>query len=334
MCACECPKPQVPKLKWNPGHYMTLDSIRTSPDIRFSHFKQIAAIKTEPTVKGVKLWQYWGAVERAKGDYSAGFKIIDEYLAKLGPDKHLILSIQDRIFGGYAPADRGEYIPAWLQREQGYTERVYTSGRLTMARMWQAPTMNHYIAMLKALGARYNGHPNFQMMQVEETSVSMPPGADGYSMAAYGTQVRRMLQEVKPAWPNTILRLSTNFYGSDAQMEDMIRFCDTHDVAIGGPDIIPTETIQANRIYNAKLRGRMIWVAEVQQPSLGGKEGTFTPKQIYDTGMQSAPSHFLWIRNTWSGGAPQRWDSGILPFIRSINGAVNAACPANVEGCK
>lgn len=340
-CSCLVPRPPAPdpepaRMKWTPGHYMILETIKTSTDVRARHMREIAAIANEKTVQGVKLWIYWGAMEGAKGDYSRGFAIIDQYLDALqrAGNKKLILSIQDRIFGGYDPAQINEYFPAYVLRDYGKTEGRWQSGQITMPRMWQAGPMDRYIAMLKAIAARYDAHPNLEMVQTEETSVSIPSGTNGYTLTAYGAQVKRLLSEVRPAFVRTQLRLSTNFYGTDAQMLEMLQFANLLDVAVGGPDVIPNQTIQANRIFNQHLRGKAIWVCEVATTSLGGKEGSFTAEQLYDTCIASKPAYFLWIRNNWSGGPAQRWDTGILPFIRSIDGAVDRTCPANVEGCR
>ncbi len=340
-CTCACqvpvkpasvpaPTPEPPKvagLKWHPGHYMLLDKIRTSAAIRAEHFAQIDAIANEPTVRGVKLWLFWGSVEPTEGDYSAGFAIIDAYLKKLSAsNKYLILSVQDRIFGGYAPAEEPQIFPSYIVTKYGKT----VGTNVTTLRVWQPGPMDRYIAMVRALASRYEAHPNFEMLQAEETALSVPTGRDGYSLLAYGAQLQRLMTEARKVFPTTQVRLSINFYGSDQQTLEMLKFADLLDVAVGGPDVIPNQTIQANRLYEANLLGKMVWVSEVQSPSLGGHEGTFTPRELYDSAMKQSPAYIVWYRNTWSGGPAQNWDTGILPFIQSVKGVVVGTCPANV----
>lgn len=320
------PAPSIPGLKWHPGHYMWLDRNNTSPEIRAEHFRQIDAIAADPSVRGVKLALYWAHLEGAPGDYSAGFRIVDEYLAKLkSTGKYLIFSVQDRQFGGYS--DLKAFFPAYILASP-YGVTKMTNG--ITARGWQAATMDRLIALSKAYAARYDGNPNFEMYQVEETAVGVPVGTDGYSIDAYGMQLKRLISASRAAWKSTLVRLPTNFFGSDAQMSDLLSYCNTFNVATGGPDIIPTQTIQADRLHLAKWTGIMAWVAEVQSPSLGGTKGTFTPDQIYTNGMLRKPSHFIWYRNTWSGGAEQKWDTGILPYIRKVSGKTVGACPSSL----
>lgn len=329
QCAADAAPAAALKMKWHPGHYMWLDGNRTSPELIAQHFKQIDAIANEPSVRGIKLVLYWGAVEKDQGDYSAGFAIIDSYLQKLAAtNKYLILSIQDRLFGGYDPAQLAAYFPPYVTKAYGITKM--RNG--TTLRVWQQATMDRQIALAKALAARYDGNPNLEMYQVEETSISVPEGTDGYSVAAYSEQLKRLVAASRSAWTRTVVRLPTNFLGSDSTMADLIAYCNSQRVAVGGPDIIPNQTIQADRIFMGSggkdYRGLIPWVAEVQSPSLGGHEGTFTPKALYDSGMMRSPSHFVWYRNTFAGGTAQKWDTGILPFIKSVKGVVIPGCPS------
>jgi hypothetical protein len=328
------PITSVIKVKWHPGHYMWLDRNNTSPEIRAGHMKQIDAIAYEPSVRGVKLALYWAALEPIEGDYSAGFRIIDEYLAKLkATNKYLILSVQDRQFGGYG-TDLTGFFPAYIANGYGYGVTKMSNG--ITARVWQAKTMDRLIALSKALAARYDGHPNFEMYQTEETSIAVASGVDGYSISNLGVQIKRLIAASRPVWKQTNLRLPANFFGGDTQMMDLLQYCSTYNVAVGGPDTIPTQTIQADRLYmggaGTDFRGIIPWVSEVQSPSLGGTKGTFTPKELYDNGMLRGPSHFVWYRNTWSGGDAQKWDTGILPFIKLIKGATKSTCPSTYAG--
>jgi hypothetical protein len=327
-------------VKWNPGHYMLLDGIKWSPESQAAHFKQIDAIASEPNIRGVKLWLFWGDVEKSKGDYSAGFKIIDDYLKKLAAsgDKHLILSIQDRKFGGYPPDRLFEFFPQYILDGSEYGLTKMKNG--ITSRTWQAPTMDRLIAMSKAMAARYDGHPNFEMYQTEETSVAVPLNTDGYTIGTYAVQLKRLIDASAPQWNRTIVRLSANFFGGDGQMADLISYCAARGVAIGGPDVIPDQTIQANRVFagiaggGTDYRGVVPWISEIQSPSLGGHEGTFTPKQLYEDGSkQMRANYFVWYRNTYQGGPEQKWDTGILPFIRSIKGAATTACPSKLGTC-
>jgi hypothetical protein len=337
----KCAPERVPSsraFKFNPGHYMTLDGIKHSPEIQAERFRQIDAIANEPTIKGVALWIYWADVEKTPGDYSAGYALIDAYLKKLSSvNKRLMLSVIVRHFGGYDPNNLGMFFPQYIIQDSKYGTSKMRNGITT--RSWQAPTMDRLIALSRALGKRYDSNRHFEMYQIDETSVAVPLGEQGYTIDAYSVQLKRFISAARSDWPHTMLRVQTNYFGSDKQMLDLIQYCATYSVAVGGPDVIPNQTIQANSIYNGDrgggkdLRGKLPFIAEIQSPSLGGHEGTFTPREIYEHALREVqPQYFVWLRNTYAGGPEQKWNTGILPFIRSVKGVVKSDCPTLIAG--
>lgn len=352
-------------IKWHPGHYAfiaptlftgrqeTLDGILSFID----------SIAQEPTVKGVQVMGYWGEFEGATpGDYSRGFATLDAILARAAKHKkYVILSIMPAVFGGYG-SDWSAFLPAYLinQSQYGITE-FDLNGSGLQARIWQKATSDRLIALTNAYGARYNSHPNFEMFTIGETSVNVSEGKDGYSLGALDEQLTRQMSAARAAFPNTAIRLGANWYGSDGWMIALLKRAAEMDIAVGGPDVVPRSAVQSNQVFtgasagSTDLRGIVPFIAEVQSPSLGGKVGTYTAEQLFlaamegvstrsggETGSGTAvfravePQYFVWYVNTWSGGAEQKWDSGILPYIRKINGAVfSTACPKGYSaGCR
>jgi hypothetical protein len=65
-------------------------------------------------------------------------------------------------------------------------------------------------------------------------------------------------------------------------------------------------------------RGEMVSAFSVQTPELGGSQGSFTPRELFDHCVKTNKCRYMfWIRNTFAGGPEQQWSTGILPFIRS-----------------
>jgi hypothetical protein len=224
----------------------------------------------------------------------------------------------------------------------------FTGGLAVMPAIWEAPVMDRLIALAQAYGARYNGNASVEMFSpTEEIAVAVPPSL-GYSHAALGTQIGRLYAATREAWPNTALRLKMNYYGSTSQHCSLMTTLAGLDVAIGGPDTLPAEEITTNELFTnrtglcADLRGIVPFVSEVQTPQLGGKEGTYTAAQLYTYAMDGGaasgsgatgegllslpvrPQYWVWIQNEWSGGAAQRWSTGLKPYvIATIDGAVS-----------
>jgi hypothetical protein len=110
-----------------------------------------------------------------------------------------------------------------------------------------------------------------------------------------------------------------------AQFTDFVAALHDLDVGVGGPDVFPPPhgPTMGERIYRGEVggidyRGRMLAGFSIQTPELGGREGTFTPQQLFDHCVGTNRCKYMfWVRNTTHGGPEQKWDTGILPFIRA-----------------
>jgi hypothetical protein len=58
-----------------------------------------------------------------------------------------------------------------------------------------------------------------------------------------------------------------------------------------------------------------------------------TPQEINDWAYNVLRLHHIfWVRNTWAGDASRRWDTGILPFLRT-NPPIRTRCPDSYGIC-
>jgi hypothetical protein len=327
-------------IKWHPGHYVWLDrSDIASPTTQSKHLAQIDAMGRESTIRGVQLLVLWSDLEGDQGDYSQGFAILDKYIAELSKyEKRLMLGVLPGIFGSRCAGlncDLTDFWPAYIVNGSNYGISELNNSKGVYARVWQPATMDRYIALYQALGNRYDSYPNVEMVVAGETAIDIKSGVDGFSSASYEAQLKRFYVAARAAWPHTQLRLAANYLTPDSLMEDLYAACAQVDCAIGGPDVIPGRAIQANQIFSGAIggidyRGVLPWIAEIQSPELGGNHGTFTAQQLYTDAMTNMQaSYYVWYQNGWLGGPAQRWTTGILPFIRSINGQTITTCPSS-----
>ena len=344
------PSPGSAGIKWHPGHYVWLDPHSSQA----AQMAAIDALSSDTTVQGVQLLINWAYLEGSTpGDYSNGFALVDGYLAKLASlkvPKRLILGVTERSFGTPPPAGTvcadaaSKLLPSYLASlsDGGCAIALpgAAGGLAVTARFWDAPVMDRLIALSQAYAQRYDQNPLFEMFFGNgETAVAAPPGSN-FSMAAYAVQLKRWFDASEKVWTHTQLRLAANYAGSDAQMLDLINYATANGgVIVGGPDPelpLPdiTRPVQANEIFRGAaggtdFRGVVPWVGEIQGYGLGVKF-TQLPSDVfaYNSDTMHA-SYMIWLRNTWLGGAPQMWSSGILPFIQSVQGKVKwADCPA------
>ncbi|MGE0114241.1 MAG: hypothetical protein AB7T07_05085 [Steroidobacteraceae bacterium] len=355
-------------IKWHPGHYAWyvpgavngVSGYRIDlATHRDSILTFIDSIANEPTIKGIQVAVYWRALEgNTAGDYSAGFAALDALLARCAKyNKRLMISFQPVVFGNYAAIT--DVFPAYLVNGSNYGISNLNPGTGAAARVWQSATMDRLIALTQAYGARYNGHANFEMFSSGETALQIVES--GFSNQALLTQLQRFIPAARAAFPNTALRIEANHLDPDSLMTSLYASCAKYACSIGGPDIWPADVTQADRVFagldsNHKsvyidYREQMPWTAEAQWQSFSGN---WTIAQLYNATVNGytatdgswngyvMPSmktkYIVWYANESNlagGTSALLWRTGIIPFIRSINGAVYSNdCPTSYSsGC-
>jgi hypothetical protein len=330
-------------IKWHPGHYMMLRSRNRNPT---TELPWIDAIGKDSTIQGALVIWVWGALETSKGQYD--FSQIDTYLNRLKSQplpKRLIIRIEERAFNTTTKTSTPSYIR---------TDPVYNGGEVlmangTIARVWEGPVMDRLIALHQALGKKYDSDPYVEGISTEETAVgfsSTHPAPSGFSNAALLTQFQRLGGGARAAFPRSQVFMTTNYLGTDTQMESLITYSVANKLAIGGPDTwgrafvdAGTRVLQSDAIVvgdrgsTTDYRGVAAIKSEIEDVELGGYVGTFTPADLYDVAYNTMRANYiLWERNTYAGGAAQKWDTGILPFIHSVSGKTVTACPTSFAG--
>jgi hypothetical protein len=388
-CLPSTSPPSTASMKWNPGWYIriqpdlfpTTNSNSRNPATLEQIFQFMDSIKNEPNIKGVLVAGVWSQWEgRTPGDYSAGFATMDALLAKAKANgQRVIWDPFLHVFGDYG-SDWTRIFPAYLVQttfsgtdtggKYGITPMWGSPEKGLQPRLWQAATMDRVIALFKAYGARYDSHPNLEMVSGGETSINVSVGTDGYNFTNIDAQFKRFLAEVRPAYRQTQLRLNANWYFGEASMISLINYAANLNYVFGGPDTVPKDVGEANQAFTGALpgstdwRGKVAFVSEVQDPELGGKAGTYTNRQLYRAAMYGEstssgssvdnnlgsnrfravqPQYWVWYYNTWSGGPEQKWSTGTLPFIRSLSRDMSVemrtvysvTCPTAYKvGCK
>jgi hypothetical protein len=197
--------------------------------------------------------------------------------------------------------------------------------------------MDREIALYRALARRFDAEPYVEGIGGEETTMSFgknPP--PGYSHGQLGAQLSRWIEANRDAWPHTNLFVYTNFLAG--QLKGLIAQCASRGCGVGGPDVLLTgdgtegDRILTGRSGGVDYRGRMPVAYAVQTAELGGRVGTFTPEQLFEHAYSTLRANYIfWVRNTGVGGYEQQWETGILPFIRSIDGKVHTGCPQALQ---
>ncbi len=191
---------------------------------------------TGANVKGVHMIASLTSFEgNTAGDYSGvgatpmaaagtwGFAYFDSILAyAASKGLRLIIGIQHYKSGaggcgsGYAGFGVETFFPRpYLQSGcGGGTDTTNTYGvtlsTTYQARLWKAAWMDRIIAMSNAYGARYDSNTALEAISFfdEEANIVLDNGTDGFTVAGWNTQLIRLINSVRPAWPHTQLQVS------------------------------------------------------------------------------------------------------------------------------
>lgn len=302
-------------VKWHPGHYMLTPSVN---DYSAAH---VTALKGEPYVQGIQHRVYWAALEPSPGQYD--FRLIELLLALCETNgKWLVLQLMDRRFGDFSSGIVPPGIPL-IAVNGGYRAPV-----------WQSDSADRYIALIEALGRRFDREPYFEALVIPETSAPSPVPA-GYSKAAHAEQLKRVMSRAHKAWPHTLTILYTNYLTD--QVTGLYAHLRSIGAGAGGPDVLPPphgdttgsrvlQGIEGGQDYRSLLP---IGYA-VQGPELCGKEGCYTPDKLFAHAVDTLRvTHLFWLRFGAQKGEAYSWES-MLRTIRAEQGRINGACPQNL----
>lgn len=335
--------PGTDAIKWHPGHYMSIRNRHRDPA---KELPWLDAIKNEPYIKGVLITWKWRDLEKSEGVYD--FSSIDLYLNRLkalGTHKRLIIHVYDRAWASHTSTT----VPDYLKNDPKYNGGEVPMENGVTSLIWEGVSMDRFIKLHDALGKRYDADPYVEGIQFSETAIGFSashPAPSSFSNGAHLVQLKRWIAATRKSWPRSNIFMSTNYLGTDSQMEDLIKYCLQYQVFVGGPDTwnrawvdSGKRALQSDEVVNGKrgsgrdYRGDIAVKSEVQATELGGYIATFTPSEVYDVAHNINKAHYIfWDRNDYYGGTAQKWDTGILPFIRSVKGVTRTSCPPSFKG--
>jgi len=341
-CNTNAPPPSG-GIKWHPGHYMRL----SDGDSQNSHFAQIDDIAKEPAIRGVALRVFWYEIESSKNVYE--FSKIDAYLNKIKsvnaatrrpaglPELRLVVNLHERRFN---TTSQDGIVPNYLRTDPLFNGGLARTKNGYVARLWEQPVMDRLIEVWRAVSKRYDSDAYLEAITSGETTMGWnemtPP--ESYSREKMHNEWRRLITAARAAAPHTNIVLNTNMLGDDPQMQATIEHLISERAAAGGPDILPREMLQAQRIWTGTVggidyRGKLPIVHSMDAAGLGGGQGDYSPLEVYEFAFNTlGVNYILWARNTWTGTDAQKWSTGILPVIRA-HPALHTKCPTSYQSC-
>ena len=324
-------KSAAAEAKWHPGHYMLVWNDRSGITPR-GHFDSIAGTSFE----GAQVRYGWRELEPKKGVYN--FSRIEAdlaYLQKLG--KRLVMQIEDRAFGS-SRRPLPDYLYDDPQYHGGTEPFKGKSG--SVARQWDPVVIAREIALIEALGKRFDKEPYFEAFCFEESAIAVDKKkAEGFSDRKYLDGLKQLIAGAKAAFPHTCVIEYANWLASPpGALAELAEHCYQVGAGWGGPDVIPdgapgrrkTGRVAGYEFY-PKYAGKMPLGAAVQTPEFGGKVGTFTLDELYNMGVNTLKLNYMfWIRVEGPKHS-HSFTRDILPYINGKKGRTNSDCPENIR---
>lgn len=232
-------------VKFHTGHYYQVNGADKTVN---SYVMQAAynEMLSTTAIRGIFLSVGWDELEEGMGNYSKGFALIDGHLAKLknvgDKKRRLILFLNTKTDNLDQP-----FIPSYLissTYQGGYykwgnsvggSNPTVAKGRAV--KMWVPAIRARLIALMKALGLRYNSDTHFEGVGLNETSYG---NAIGFSIT--DSMVNQIFdnyilvqKEMNLAFPNTMVFQYAN-YPRD-RLPSFISQLKQMGSGLGGPDV-------------------------------------------------------------------------------------------------
>lgn len=262
------------KFKFNPSiAYIYIDQNQS----RSAQLARMQALKAaNPWIKGFQVFWDWsdfenpalvGGAAQYDGSWAsqtdvnamAGFKLVDTFLAACVAmgcqfSWHIYSYGGSSAAGAQSTSFPNGFAPAYLAGTAygpntastngvfgGVWINSYAGNSVGVARYyryWVPAVMARIIACWTAYGARYDSHPNLEVVSfLDESAMSTETSYSDAGAAATMIGPGNYFQALRAAWPTTALRWWGNYVGSSVpRMDDMLAAAFASQWSIGGPD--------------------------------------------------------------------------------------------------
>lgn len=225
--------PPTAQRKFNPGHYISVNRWDDQGHM-------IEALK--PGVTGLQKRYTWRSVEPTINNYDFSEVKSDlDLLASQG--SRMIVFLEDKSFNGKFPT------PPYLQNNHTLANR---NGGYT-AKRWHPYVIERFKALVAALGSRFDSHPAFEGVAIQESSLSLNQNvldANGYTPEFYRDALIEVLTSARASCPTSQVFWYMNFLpGNQSYIANIANAIATSDIAMGGPDVLPDEHALQTHAY-------------------------------------------------------------------------------------
>lgn len=219
-------------VKWHPGHYYTIMGDKNNSTYMTQVYSEL---KSTPALRGVQIRYSWAELETSYGVYN--FTSIDRRLAELAAqNKRLVILLQIKSFDPkIIPVP--EYLKAGI-----YDEGIFAFNNGGSAiikghniKLWNSKVRDRLVALVRALGKRFNSHPYFEGIGLTETSMGAPITAlSSAQVDDFYSNLLIINKNMRDSFPNTMTFQFTNY--PRPALKSFIESLSAMGAGLGGPD--------------------------------------------------------------------------------------------------
>ncbi len=219
-------------IKWHPGHYYTIMGDKNNSTYLAKVYSEL---KSTPALRGVQIRYSWSELETSYGVYD--FTSIDKRLAELAAqNKRLIILLQIKSFDPKIVP-----VPEYL-KDQIYDEGIFTINNGGSAlkkgyniKLWNYKVRDRLVALVSALGMRFNSHPYFEGIGLTETSMGVPiKSPSSTQVDGFYNNLLVVNKKMREFFPNTMTFQFTNY--PRPVLKSFIENLSAMGTGLGGPD--------------------------------------------------------------------------------------------------
>lgn len=224
--------PVTTPVKWHPGHYYSLmDHGKNASWYLSMVYKEL---KATPALRGVHIRYSWGELETAEGVYN--FSAIAKRLSELSAiNKRLIIMLDMRTFD---PLE--ELVPDYAKTST-YEGGVFkyessnTTNQGSNIKLWNSRVHDRLVALISALGDRFNSNAYFEGIGLTETAIGQPIiPLSSTQIDNYYANMLSLQQQMRNYFPNTVTFQFTNY--PRPLLESFVGSLNAMGTGLGGPD--------------------------------------------------------------------------------------------------
>jgi hypothetical protein len=290
-CGILPPKgPYLTDRKFHPGHYTVL--------LRSHTLLQHMQDTLRPGSVGLMKRYTWRKLEPTQGNYD--FSAIQSDLAwAQSYGQQLFIMIEDKTFRLEDPA------PGYLSS----ISKLNRTGGYTMVR-WSPLYTTRWKALVAALGARFDTHPNFEGIATQETALGFDRTqleALAYTPEKYRDAYIDQLSSALASMPRSRVVWYQNYLvGNQSYIGAIAKAVGPKGMVMAGPDVLPdrTELVAQSYPYFSQYKGWMHFGIQIEDICYSHLHATagyatkyWTPDELFAYARDKLYVNYLfWVR--------------------------------------